>query len=55
MKNTKKVPLKSMFTNAKSSTLDLLDKMLKFAPNERWSVKQCMEHPWFKELLAQDE
>lgn len=29
--------------------------MIKFSPNERWSVKQCMEHPWFKDLLAQDE
>lgn len=44
-----------MFPSSKSVTLDLLDKMLKFNPNERWSTKQCMEHSWFKDLLAQDE
>mmetsp|Transcript_58885 Transcript_58885/g.49864 ORF Transcript_58885/g.49864 Transcript_58885/m.49864 type:complete len:101 (+) Transcript_58885:780-1082(+) len=55
IKHAKKVPFKSMFPDAKNHCLDLLDKMMKFSPNERWSVKQCMEHPWFKDLYAQDE
>jgi len=55
IKNAKKVPLKSMFPDANNNCLDLLDKMLKFNPNERWSIQECMEHKWFKDLLAQDE
>merc|ERR1712080_221127 len=28
--------------------LDLMQKTMIYDPAERWSIKQCLKHPWFK-------
>ena len=45
-----KVPLKDLYTKAGPSTLDLLENMLKFNPQKRYSAEQCLAHPYFKGL-----
>lgn len=44
------VPFYKVFGNANMQALDLLEKMLQFNPNKRWSVEECLAHPYFKEL-----
>jgi len=50
LKPCPKKPWKKLFPNASDLVLDLLDKMLVFNPNERWSVDQCMAHKYFTDL-----
>ena len=39
-----------LYPKANPIALDLLDKMIVFNPGRRWTVAQCLEHPYFKEL-----
>ena len=39
-----------MFSNANPVALDLLGKMLTFNPKERYTVEQCISHPYFEGL-----
>ncbi|KAI7867739.1 kinase-like domain-containing protein [Spinellus fusiger] len=43
-----KVPLGQYFTAAGTDALDLLDKMLVFDPNKRWTAEECLHHSYFR-------
>lgn len=43
------LPFNKIFPNASPEALDLLEKMLKFDPNERLSASEALRHPYFKE------
>lgn len=51
-----KQPFSQLFPKANPVALDLLSKMLIFNPNKRYTIEQCISHPYF-ELLhsAEDE
>ena len=38
----------SLYPNSNSVALDLLSKMLTFNPNKRYTVEQCLAHPYFE-------
>ena len=40
----------SLYTKANPVALDLLGKMLVFNPHKRYSVEQCLAHPYFEGL-----
>ena len=40
----------SLFPNANPIALDLLEKMLTFNPKKRYTVDQCLSHPYFEGL-----
>lgn len=42
--------LSSIFPNANSVALDLLSKMLVFNPLKRYTIEECIAHPYFKGL-----
>jgi len=42
---------KNLFPNASSLSLDLLTKMLTFNPNKRFTVDECLSHPYFEGWL----
>ena len=42
--------LKTLFPKSNPNALDLLSKMLVFNPNKRYTVKQCLAHPYFDGL-----
>lgn len=44
-----KVPWTSLFPNADSRALDLLDKMLTFNPNKRIVVEDALAHPYLEQ------
>jgi len=41
----------TLFSNANPIGLDLLGKMLTFNPNHRYTVEECLAHPYFEGLL----
>jgi serine/threonine protein kinase len=43
-----KTPLSELLPDEDSELLDLLDKMLIYDPNLRYSAKQCLDHPFFE-------
>ena len=45
-----KLTWSSLFPNANSIALDLLEKMLTFNPKKRYTVDQCLSHPYFEGL-----
>ena len=45
-----KQPLRHIFTAADAETLDLLGKMLTFAPAKRITAVDALNHPYFKKL-----
>ena len=45
-----KVPLKELYTKATPEALDLLENMIKFNPEKRFSAEECLAHPYFKKL-----
>jgi mitogen-activated protein kinase 1/3 len=49
-----KIPFSNLFPNANPVALDLLEKMLTFHPKKRISVKDCLSHPYFKELRTNE-
>lgn len=44
----------SIFPNASHLALDLLDNILIFNPEKRWTVLQCLRHPYFKDLHSDE-
>ena len=46
---------KKVYPKANPTALDLLDKMLAFNPTKRWTLKQCIEHPYFRELHNRED
>jgi mitogen-activated protein kinase 1/3 len=44
-----KLPLKNLYPEASSSALDLLEKMLVFNPDKRYTAEECLAHPYFEE------
>jgi len=50
LKAKPKVALHFMVTEASDEALDLLEKMLVFNPNKRYSVEECLSHPYFEQL-----
>ena len=45
-----KLTWSSLFPNANPIALDLLEKMLTFNPTKRYTVDQCLSHPYFEGL-----
>ena len=45
-----KLTWSSLFPNANPIALDLLEKMLTFNPKKRYTVDQCLSHPYFEGL-----
>ena len=50
-----KIKLSALYPNANPLALDLLSKMLVFNPEERITVKESLEHPYFAGLHNADE
>ena len=44
-----------MYPNAPAEALDLIKGMLKFNPDERLTVEQCLAHPYFADIRVIDE
>ena len=44
-----------MFRNANPVAVDLLEKMLTFSPKKRYTVEQCIAHPYFEGLHDPDQ
>ena len=44
------MPLSALYTKATKEALDLLENMIKFNPDKRFSAAQCLAHPYFKKL-----
>jgi len=44
-----KLPLKNLYPEASSLALDLLEKMLVFNPDKRYTAEECLAHPYFEE------
>lgn len=49
-----KQPWSTLYPKANPVALDLLSKMLKFNPVKRYTVEQCLAHPYFEELHSDD-
>ncbi|CAO3592322.1 unnamed protein product [Absidia cylindrospora] len=45
-----KVPLHQYFTAAGRDAIDLLEKMLVFDPNQRWTAEECLGHSYFRNM-----
>ena len=45
-----RLPWTSLFPKASPTALDLLNHMLVFDPNKRFTVEECMAHPYFQSL-----
>ncbi|ORE09826.1 Pkinase-domain-containing protein [Rhizopus microsporus var. microsporus] len=45
-----KVPLRQYFTAAGVDALSLLEQMLVFDPNKRWTAEECLKHSYFKNV-----
>ena len=45
----------TIYPKANPVALDLLDKMLVFNPQKRWTVRQCLAHPYFNGLHNTEE
>ena len=52
-KRTKQV-WSSLYSKANPVALDLLGRMLVFSPDKRYSIEECLEHPYFEGLHAED-
>ena len=50
LKKRQKQNLKSKYPGSSDEAIDLLEKMIKFNPNERITVQEALEHPFFKEV-----
>lgn len=42
--------LKERFIGSSDESLDLLNRMIEFNPNKRITIKECFEHPFFKNV-----
>eukprot|EP00362_Geleiidae_sp_MMETSP1317_P001019 CAMPEP_0201282228 /NCGR_PEP_ID=MMETSP1317-20130820/5088_1 /ASSEMBLY_ACC=CAM_ASM_000770 /TAXON_ID=187299 /ORGANISM="Undescribed Undescribed, Strain Undescribed" /LENGTH=92 /DNA_ID=CAMNT_0047594281 /DNA_START=841 /DNA_END=1119 /DNA_ORIENTATION=+ len=45
----------NLFNKANPVALDLLNKMLVFNPDKRWTVEQSLAHPYFEGLHSPEE
>lgn len=46
----------NLYPESNAKALDLLSKMLTFNPHKRYTVEQCLAHPYFEQLHnAEDE
>jgi len=45
-------PWQNLFPGANPLGLDLLGKMLTFNPNHRFTVEECLAHPYFEGMLS---
>eukprot|EP01062_Namystynia_karyoxenos_P049612 TRINITY_DN3802_c1_g3_i2.p1 TRINITY_DN3802_c1_g3~~TRINITY_DN3802_c1_g3_i2.p1 ORF type:complete len:487 (+),score=195.63 TRINITY_DN3802_c1_g3_i2:68-1462(+) len=50
-----KVPYEQLFPEASAKSVDLLEGVLKFNPNERLTVDQALSHAWLAHLHATNE
>lgn len=50
-----KISFSTIYPNAPELALDLLDKMLTFNPRKRWSVSECLAHPYFSQLHCEED
>jgi mitogen-activated protein kinase 1/3 len=50
-----RVPWSTLYPKANPVALDLLNKMLVFNPNKRYTVEECLAHPYFEGLHNPDE
>ena len=55
LKERPKKNLKTKFPGSSDDALDLLDKMIKFNPNQRYTVNQALEHKFFEEVRDKDK
>jgi len=44
-----KLPLKNLYPDANPVALDLMEKMLVFNPEKRYTAEECLGHPYFEE------
>jgi mitogen-activated protein kinase 1/3 len=44
-----KLPLKNLYPEANPVALDMLEKMLVFNPDKRYTAEECLGHPYFEE------
>lgn len=51
----KKLAFSSLYPDGNPVALDLLAKMLAFNPNDRYTVEQCLAHPYFEGLHNPEE
>jgi mitogen-activated protein kinase 1/3 len=45
-----KIPFSKIYPNASAEAVDLLENMLQFNPKKRYTVEQCLAHPYFSQL-----
>ena len=50
-----KQPFSQLFPKSNPVALDLLSKMLNFNPNKRYTIEQCISHPYFETLHNPEE
>ena len=48
--STKKVSLDSIFPTAAEDSIDLMKKLLKFNPSDRYTVEEALEHPYVSQF-----
>ncbi|KAA6363407.1 MAG: hypothetical protein EZS28_041066 [Streblomastix strix] len=51
---TEGAQLKRLLKNAPAELTDLLTHMLSYDPDERYNARQCLKHPYFRELREAD-
>ncbi len=47
--------IRKLVPHASAECLELMEGMLQYDPELRWSAKQCLKHAWFAELRANDK
>ena len=50
-----KMPWSQLYPKASAMALDLLDHMIVFNPGKRYTVRQCLTHPYFRDLYNSEE
>lgn len=50
-----KIPFSDIYPEAPEDAIDLLDMMLRFDPNKRPTVEECLQHPYFSELHCEED
>jgi len=50
-----KIPFVEVFPKASPLACDLLDKLLAFEPDDRYSVEQALRHPYLEELHCEED
>jgi len=50
-----KIPFVEVFPKASPLACDLLDKLLAFEPEDRYSVEQALRHPYLEELHCEED